>query len=216
MMCQNCGKNEVTFRYTQVINGVKKEMNLCDKCARELGLKDMNFSMPINFSSFLSDFFNDYSDSLLPSFTGTQTLQCKRCGTTFDDFVNSGEFGCSDCYDLFEDRITTILKNLQGATRHIGRGYREITVNDDEEINTNKTRRKVEKKENKEDNELDKLQKDLQKAIKDERYEDAAKIRDEIKDIENKEKNKIEKKEENKEPKTKKNTKKEDKKNEEE
>lgn len=52
MKCQNCGKNEVTFRYTQVINGVKKEMNLCDNCAKELGLKDMNFSMPISFSSF--------------------------------------------------------------------------------------------------------------------------------------------------------------------
>ena len=100
-MCQNCGKNEVTFHYTQVINGVKKEMNLCDKCAKELGLKDMSFSMPINFSSFLSDFFNDYNDNLLPSFMGTQTLQCKSCGTTFDDFVNSGEFGCSNCYSNF-------------------------------------------------------------------------------------------------------------------
>ncbi len=178
-MCQNCGKNEVTFRYTQVINGVKKEMNLCDNCARELGLKDMNFSMPINFSSFLSDFFND---SLLPSFVGTQTLQCNNCKTTFDDFVNSGEFGCSSCYDLFEDRIEPILRNLQGSTRHVGRGYREITPS----TVKNTAKKKVEKKE---ENELDKLQKDLQKAIKDERYEDAAKIRDEIKKIE-KDKNK--------------------------
>ena len=177
-MCQNCGKNEVTFRYTQVINGVKKEMNLCDKCARELGLKDMNFSMPINFSSFLSDFFNDYSDNLLPSFMGTQTLQCKSCGITFDDFVNSGEFGCSSCYDLFEDRITPILRNLQGATRHVGRGYREITPNSGESTPIKKTIKKEESK-------LEKLQKDLQKAIKDERYEDAAKIRDEIKKLDN-------------------------------
>ena len=36
MLCQNCGKNEVNFRYTQIINGVKKEMALCDKCAKEL------------------------------------------------------------------------------------------------------------------------------------------------------------------------------------
>lgn len=25
MLCQNCGKNEVNFRYTQIINGVKKK-----------------------------------------------------------------------------------------------------------------------------------------------------------------------------------------------
>ena len=180
MMCQNCGKNEVTFKYTQVINGVKKEMNLCDKCARELGLKDMNFSMPINFSSFLSDFFNDYNDSLLPSFMGTQTLGCKSCGTTFDNFVNSGEFGCSSCYDLFEDRITPILRNLQGATRHAGRGYRAIKPSTgDEKTSAKKTVKK-------EESQIEKLQKDLQKAIKDERYEDAAKIRDEIKKLENK------------------------------
>lgn len=38
MFCQNCGKNEVNFRYTQIVNGVKKEMALCDKCAKKLGL----------------------------------------------------------------------------------------------------------------------------------------------------------------------------------
>ena len=39
MLCQNCGKNEVNFKYTQVVNGVKKEMALCEKCAKELGLR---------------------------------------------------------------------------------------------------------------------------------------------------------------------------------
>ena len=180
-MCQNCGKNEVTFKYTQIVNGVKKEMNLCDKCARELGLKDMSFSMPISFSNFFSDFFNDYNDSLLTSFIGTQVSTCKTCGTTFDDFINSGEFGCSNCYDLFEDRISPILKNLQGATRHIGRGYRKLNpIADDNNVENAAKTVKEEKKENK----LEKLQKDLQKAIKDERYEDAAKIRDQIKEEE--------------------------------
>ena len=188
MLCQNCGKNEVTFRYTQVINGVKKEMNLCDNCARELGLKDINFNMPISFSSFLSDFFNDYSDNLLPSFIGTEASRCNNCGTTFDNFINSGEFGCSSCYGIFENRISPILKNLQGATRHVGRGYREIETKTE---NTEKVA-KTEKKESK----LEKLQKDLQKAIKDERYEDAAKIRDEIKKIEDSKKDN--KKKENK------------------
>lgn len=177
MKCQNCGKNEVTFKFTQVINGVKKELNLCDSCARELGLKDMNFSMPISFSSFLSDFFNDYSDNLLPSFMGTQAKECNSCGTTFDDFINTGEFGCSECYDIFEDRISPILKNLQGANRHIGRGYREIAPST---ANKEKVSKSVDKKESK----LEKLQKDLQKAIKEEKYEDAAKIRDEIKTME--------------------------------
>ena len=37
MLCQNCGENEANVRYTQIINGEKKEMVLCDKCSKELG-----------------------------------------------------------------------------------------------------------------------------------------------------------------------------------
>ena len=59
MLCENCGENEANVRYTQIVNGVKKEMKLCDKCADELGIGEMDFNMPINLSSFLSDFFLD-------------------------------------------------------------------------------------------------------------------------------------------------------------
>lgn len=197
MLCQNCGKNEVNFRYTQVINGVKKEMALCDKCARELGLEGLDFSMPINFSSFFSDFFHD-AENFLPSFAKTNLLECDKCGMTFDDFANTGEFGCGNCYITFADRISPVLKNLHGSSKHIGREYREAI--DELEYNKNKfekgqkeKRANTQIKENTKINKLEKsekeiklekLQKDLQKAIKDERYEDAAKIRDEIKRIE--------------------------------
>lgn len=191
MLCQNCGKNQVTFRYTQVVNGVKKELNLCDKCAKELGLKDMSFSMPISFSSFLGDFFNAYSDSLLPSFMGTKELQCDNCGTTFEDFINNGVFGCDECYETFEDKIEPLLRKIQGSSKHVGRGYK----NDDptSKVNNKKVEIKEESKEDKTKTKIESLQKDLQKAIKDERYEDAAKIRDEIKKLENKEKKNIKK-----------------------
>ena len=85
MLCQNCGKNEVNFRYTQIVNGVKKEMALCDKCARELGLEGVDFSMPINFSSFFSDFFNDAA-SLLPSFAKSNLLECDNCKMSYNLF----------------------------------------------------------------------------------------------------------------------------------
>ena len=186
MKCQNCGKNEVNFKYTQVINGVKKEMQLCNECARELGLQDMDFSMPINISSFFSDFFNEYDDSFLPSFTRNETLKCSQCGTTFDDFVNTGEFGCGNCYIAFSDRISPILKNLHGSNVHIGRTYKHCV--DELEYNKNKFQndQKNKKKENnktEQQTELEKLEKELEKAVKEERYEDAAKIRDEIKKI---------------------------------
>lgn len=193
MLCQNCGKNEVNFRYTQIINGVKKEMALCDKCAKELGLEGLEFSMPINFSSFLTDFFSD-AESLLPSFAQSQELKCNSCGMTFDDFANIGEFGCGNCYITFADRISPLLKNLHGSSKHIGREYKEAI----DELEYNKNRFESSKKQKKDgekqkvkeksenEKQLEKLQKELQKAIKDERYEDAAKIRDEIKKLSDK------------------------------
>lgn len=172
MLCQNCGKNEANFKYTQIINGVKKELTLCSECARKLGVDSID--IPINFTSFLGDFFNDYAESsLLPSFS-TNDVKCKTCNMTYNDFINTGMFGCSDCYDVFSNPIDSLLKNLHGTSKHIGRGVKNAKVAQIEKTN------KVEPIKN----EKDELQKQLDKAIKEERYEDAAKLRDKIKEIE--------------------------------
>lgn len=171
MLCQNCGKNEANFKYTQIINGVKKELTLCSECARKLGVDSID--IPINFTSFLGDFFNDYAESsLLPSFS-TNDVKCKTCNMTYNDFINTGMFGCSDCYDVFSNPIDSLLKNLHGTSKHIGRGVKNAKVAQIEKPN------KVEPIKN----EKDELQKQLDKAIKEERYEDAAKLRDKIKEI---------------------------------
>lgn len=190
MLCQNCGKNEVNFHYTQVINGVKKEMALCDKCAKSLGLESLDFNMPINFSSFLGDFLNGAIDTeFLPSYIKTGALQCDNCGMTYNDFANTGKFGCSNCYDVFENILDPVLKNIHGSSTHVGRRSRlsasekEKVAEDVKKAKSNKS--KVENTEKVDDKQekIDKLNKELKQAIKDERYEDAAKIRDQIKDI---------------------------------
>ena len=168
-MCQNCGKNEANFKYTQIINGVKKEVTLCSGCARKLGIDNMD--IPINFTSFLGDFFNDYAESsLLPTFR-TNEVKCKTCNMSYNDFINTGMFGCSDCYDVFGGPIDSLLKNLHGTSKHIGRKVKNQNVV--QEV----------KKKKEELSDKDKLQKELTKAIKEERYEDAAKIRDKIKEM---------------------------------
>lgn len=209
MLCQNCGKNEVNFHYTQVINGVKKEMALCDKCAKSLGLETLDFNMPINFSNFLGDFFGEtLEDSFLPTFTKTKKLQCEHCGTTYDEFIENGKFGCSNCYDIFSDGLSKVLKNIHGSDTHVGRRSR-LSLEEREKVkedvkkaskkdqaNLKNQEKQLEKqsktvdksKEEKKQEEtkemkLKKLNSDLKQAIKEERYEDAAKIRDEIKGI---------------------------------
>lgn len=175
MLCSNCGKNEANVRYTRIINGEKTEFRLCEECAKKAGLEDIDFSMPIDFSNFLSDFFED--DLLLPSFTGVQESKCPKCGLTFDDFAKNGRFGCGECYNTFGEKLESILKNLHGSSKHVGRKPARLANLKSITSENKSENKKVDEKQEK----LNKLNKELQQAIKEERYEDAAKIRDEIK-----------------------------------
>lgn len=175
MKCENCGKNEANVKYTQIINGEKKQMFLCEDCSQKLGINDLHFNMPINFTNFLTDFFDDMKDiTLMPEIAGSKSIKCNKCGLTWDEFLNTGKFGCSNCYDDFEFKIDPILRSLQGATRHVGRLGDVVKGN-------NVKQNLDDKMEVKQESKLDKLKTELKKAVKEERYEDAAKIRDEIK-----------------------------------
>ena len=195
MLCQNCGENEANVRYTQIINGVKKEMALCEKCSKELGIGDIDFSMPINFSSFLSDFFEEEKE-FLPSFMEQEKLMCDKCGMTYEDFIDTGKFGCENCYEIFSSKIDPILKNIHGGNRHVGRGIpfnkNERRKDNNEELLcdskhcSSRKEKNVEENVNIKDKQLENLKKDLKQAIQEERYEDAAKLRDEIKKMEEK------------------------------
>ena len=176
MICENCGKREANVRYTKIVNGNKQEYNLCEKCSKELGIGNMDFNMPISFSSFFSDFLEDVQNaSMLPELDLIKQLQCPTCNLTFEEFMNTGKIGCSNCYDTFQEKIDPILKNMQGSNRHIGR-LGEIKQTNLKENNI--------KENQKEMSELAKKKQQLKKLVKEEKYEEAAKVRDEIKALE--------------------------------
>ena len=171
MLCQNCNKREANVKYTEIINGEKKEMHLCEECSEKLGLNNISFDMPINFSNFFDDIFNDYEDEFIPLLEKTKTLKCNKCGMTYDEFLKEGKFGCSNCYASFENKIEPILKRLHGETSHKGRKANQ-TIKKDNYVEVATPEISNIKRD---------LQAELKKAIQEERYEDAAKIRDEIK-----------------------------------
>lgn len=187
MLCQNCGENEANIRYTQIVNGVKKEINLCTDCAKTLGMESLE--MPISFNSFLGDFFNDYAETdFLPNIKANEA-KCSNCGMTYREFINSGVFGCSECYNVFSSPIESLLKNLHGTSKHVGRVPKAKTNNEENKIrssindNMDNKDNKTNKPQEEKDNKIKKLERDLELAIKEERYEDAAKIRDELKEM---------------------------------
>lgn len=179
MLCENCNQNEANVRYTQIINGLKKEMHLCDKCAKKLGIGGINFNleMPIDFSGLFGDLLNEYDQNeFLPTIAMTKTLTCDKCGLTFDEFVDRGKFGCDNCYNVFESKVDPILKRLHGSNRYLGR---KVGLNDKNNINE-----KVEGKNSSNKSKINELKQELKQKIKEEKYEDAAKLRDEIKKLE--------------------------------
>ena len=183
MLCDNCGKREANVRYSENINGRKKELHLCEECSKKLGIENIDFNMPIDFSSFFGGLLEDFgTNDFMPLFNEVNQLKCDNCGYTFEDIVNTGKLGCENCYSVFENRLDPIIKKIQGSNKHVGRTGKIIDSKISEKINN-----KDSKTENNKDvSKVEKLQNDLKKAIKEEKYEEAAKIRDEIKKIEGK------------------------------
>lgn len=168
MLCDNCGKHEASIKLTQIINGKKTEMMICEECGQKMGIADIGFEMPIDISDFLGDFEFE-NEKFMPFNVCQQQTRCKKCDMTYDEFLESGKFGCEECYKTFGNKIDTVLKRIQGTDSYIGRKANHNETNKIQEVKTN--------------NKLDELQNKLKQAIKEERYEDAAKIRDEIKNM---------------------------------
>ncbi len=180
MLCQNCNKNEANVKYTQIINGEKKEMMLCEECSHELGIDTMNFNLPVSFSNFFSNFLDDYDTDFMPLLTKAKETRCDKCGMTYNDFIELSKFGCDNCYDVFADRIDPILKRLQGSNRYLGK---KAEINEANREANNKVEKKVKKEESKKEK-IENLKQQLKDLVKEEKYEEAAKIRDEIKKLE--------------------------------
>jgi len=137
-------------------------MYLCEQCAREKGQFSFEASMGINdfFSSLMGlGNFGNYKRQVQSGDI------CNKCGMSYEEFLKSGKFGCSNCYEIYGNRLESILKRLHGNFTHQGKIPRKKF----NEINNIR--------------EINRLKELLEKAIKEEEYEKAAEIRDRIKSL---------------------------------
>lgn len=171
MLCQNCRKNNANVQYIQIVNGVKKQMILCEECAERMGINKIKINTPVHFSNLLDNFFDD--EPLISRFI--QENRLSSYNDIYDDFMKhellkSIEEFNNELNSEFEENFETSSKkklNLAKKMQNIG----ENIIKKEKKIN------------NECKNNIAQLKKDLEKAIKEERYEDAAKIRDKIKKI---------------------------------
>ena len=160
MYCQICKKAEATIHLTEIIDGARTEMHLCEHCAAEQGVA-IKSQIPINelLSSLLS--VQPTDDELLgPSEKG---LSCPRCGFTLDQFREEAVLGCPYDYEVFEKVLSPLIKKAHdGKTTHCGKVPSKTPAGEKKQI------------------ELLNLRQQLEAAVQSEDYELAAKLRDKI------------------------------------
>lgn len=155
---------------TQVINGHKTEIHVCESCAKEKGYVSEE-EEPYSLHNLLSGLFH-FDTSAMEKNSSNQTklnkeLTCSKCGLTYKEFTQVGKFGCASCYQTFGDNLNPIFRRVHsGNTTHEGKVPRRI--------GSDIYQRKK----------LTDLKRTLQQLITDEAFEEAAKVRDEIKSLE--------------------------------
>lgn len=170
MKCQNCGKNEASVSYTEIINGKKTHVVLCEKCANAMNI-GVNMNFDFDFNDIFGTFFSE--PSFIKTLEKPETLICDKCKLSYDEFANTGMFGCENCYNVFSNRLDNVLPRLHGAKRHVGRT-----------LNNAKKCMKPANKKLKVDEEIEQLKEELKNCIEKEEYEKAATIRDKIRKLE--------------------------------
>ena len=160
MHCQICKKSEATIHLTEITDGVRTELHLCEHCAQKQGIAAKS-QMPLNelLSNLLAS--QPLDDELFgPS---ESQLACPHCGFTLDQFRKEAALGCPYDYEVFEKSLLPLIKKAHdGQAAHCGKVPSKIPKDTKKQI------------------ELANMRQQLEAAVKAEDYELAAKLRDKI------------------------------------
>ena len=181
MLCERCKIREANIRYTEIINGIKTEHNLCSHCAREMDFGQYAAILDGEFplGKLLSGLLGLEDDEEETDVRGK--VVCPTCGTSFDDFVENSRFGCPDCYSVFDPLISDHIRHLQGSEKHVGKhpaGFQPDPAVIGEAAGPGEDPVNIPELSKEEKIRL--MEARLKDAVRREEYEEAAKLRDEI------------------------------------
>lgn len=148
MKCQSCPA-AATVHLTDIVNGAKREVHLCQSCAEKQQMFKLN--LPSMLQNWIGQNLSQ-SDEL-------SRLSCPDCGIKYMEFRAEGRLGCPNDYEVFRVGLAPLLQRIHRAGKHVGKVPRHRP----------RAARMAE---------LIELRKQLQKAVEDEAYEQAAQLRD--------------------------------------
>ncbi len=160
MQCQICNSNEATIHLTEISDGVRTEMHLCESCAAEQGIA-IKSQIPLN--ELLSNLLavqpadEEMHDPL------KKEAVCPHCGFTLDQFRKEAVLGCPNDYEVFEKALLPLIEKAHdGHSSHRGKIPTKVPTDTKKQI------------------EVAGLRQQLEAAVQAEDYERAAELRDKI------------------------------------
>jgi protein arginine kinase activator len=164
MQCQICNKNDATIHLTEIADGVRSEMHICEQCAVE---QDIAVKSHIPINELLTNLLAVQPTDDELSGPLEQKLECPNCGLTLAQFRKKGLLGCPYDYEVFEKLLMPLIEKAHdGKTTHCGKLPSKTSQNTKIQM------------------ELLNLRQQLQAAVQSEDYEQAAQLRDKISQIE--------------------------------
>ena len=174
MKCDICHKNEATIHIQEIMNGQKKNLNICPLCASEKNLTEseidgFNLSEILyNLSSQMMNSANHSTEEQNPAITDPSipsqpSVVCGKCGWNTSKFRETGRLGCAQCYSAFEPILRNAIRSMHKGGVHVGK-HPDAVEGSNAEIATK----------------VMSLQKELEQHVAKEEYEEAAKLRDRI------------------------------------
>jgi protein arginine kinase activator len=117
MRCQRCQK-EASVHLTEPIDGQRRELHLCQSCARKAGLSlpesPPNLALDVVVQSLIVANVGELVGELAE-------LRCPDCGIKFMEFRAGGRLGCPQDYRVFSAGLLPLVQRYHGASRHVGK-----------------------------------------------------------------------------------------------
>ncbi len=163
MLCQDCGQRVATVIYTEVREGRKEVLHLCQGCVEKRGVPTPVLKNPLHVDLIFRDILEQITEENQVPEGGhpLDAVACPRCGWTFREFRESGLLGCPTCYASFAEPLREILRRVHGSEEHLGKTYtgaHALPAEEDPAL----------------------LRSALEEAVRSEAFEEAAELRDRL------------------------------------
>ncbi|MDH3289888.1 MAG: UvrB/UvrC motif-containing protein [Gemmatimonadota bacterium] len=120
MQCDNCHERPAAIHLTQIVDNSVTTAHLCEECASEKGINTSASVAKLPLAGFLGGTGTGVA-AALPA--GADAGACDSCGSTLQDFRDTGRLGCAHCYAQFEPQLRELLRRIHGSFHHVGKLY---------------------------------------------------------------------------------------------